>query len=236
MPVTPRHPLDALLENLDRDIDVLFEPLRRTIDEALKEQKPNVPRLKRRVTGRLGTLFGFSEEEVEAAPLGLYTRAAMTASRTLGAGGAARPAADVERTAYAYLWRYGNNLRDLLHALIDDLTRQGVGAKEGGEWLRDFLTTEGAERRKGLGATKGLYEVRRMLYNESANQYREGLQVRALRQGRLMRWLLDPAHVERDECDEKARGNLGFGPGVYPPNLLPPYPSHPHCKCRLVLV
>lgn len=54
--------------------------------------------------------------------------------------------------------------------------------------------------------------------------------------GVLVAWTLAPGHRDADECDAKARDDVGFGPGVYPPRQVPRYPSHPRCRCRLAAV
>lgn len=49
-----------------------------------------------------------------------------------------------------------------------------------------------------------------------------------------VQWRLNPAHPIDDICDYFAGVDLyGLGPGVYPKELAPVAPAHPHCKCVL---
>lgn len=77
----------------------------------------------------------------------------------------------------------------------------------------------------------------RMLIETLASEAHGEAVVRAAAARRRgVRWLLSPGHVEADECDEKARRDVGHGRGVYPPGSVPEYPSHPRCRCVLETV
>jgi hypothetical protein len=51
-----------------------------------------------------------------------------------------------------------------------------------------------------------------------------------------VQWLLAPLHEAGDDCDGYASADNGFGPGVYLPTDVPPYPVHPRCQCQLLTV
>ena len=47
-----------------------------------------------------------------------------------------------------------------------------------------------------------------------------------------VRWRLSAVHRHRDECDLKARADIGLGPGVYFKSNVP-WPDHPNGRCYL---
>ena len=52
-----------------------------------------------------------------------------------------------------------------------------------------------------------------------------------------VKWNLSRRHPEADQCDDNAAANrYGLGPGVYPPDRVPRYPSHPQDLCFLTAV
>lgn len=54
---------------------------------------------------------------------------------------------------------------------------------------------------------------------------------------RGVRWALSNRHPKQDICNEHAtRDEYGLGPGVYPPDQVPEYPSHPQELCTLAPV
>ena len=46
-------------------------------------------------------------------------------------------------------------------------------------------------------------------------------------------WSLSPRHNIFDQCDVCANINIGYGRGIYPKNLMPSIPRHPHCMCTI---
>jgi hypothetical protein len=88
------------------------------------------------------------------------------------------------------------------------------------------------------GGTDAVYAARRLVLNATRTAHGAAVVGAAAASGGryLVRWVLSPAHEDDDECDEKASANLGFGPGVYPAGAVPDFPSHPNCRCRLVVV
>jgi hypothetical protein len=49
-----------------------------------------------------------------------------------------------------------------------------------------------------------------------------------------LRVRLDSSHRKYDVCDFYANADLyGRGPGVFPKDLFPRYPFHPHCHCGI---
>ena len=54
--------------------------------------------------------------------------------------------------------------------------------------------------------------------------------------GALVRWRLSPFHRDVDICDNHARRDNGWGPGIYVASTVPRYPTHPRCACILDVV
>jgi hypothetical protein len=77
------------------------------------------------------------------------------------------------------------------------------------------------------------YAARMIARTEVAHAYHEGDRVSSQKSPVVaaMKWNLSPRHPEPDICDVYAKHDFnGMGPGVYPPELLPPLP-HPHDLC-----
>jgi hypothetical protein len=53
----------------------------------------------------------------------------------------------------------------------------------------------------------------------------------AQRDRTLLRYHVSHKHLEIDECDLLERQDVGFGPGLYPPDQFPTVPRHPRCRC-----
>ena len=233
--------IDDLMEQIDADLDLLFAPIARDIEAELTSAKPNISRIERRVTGKLGTLFGFTAEEAAASPLGIYFRGAITAARALsGEGGGSLETVEFGQSRAERLWETGKHLREMITANL----RAFAQAKPGGkitkdsvrEFFRTFLTVDGAANKIGLTGDHGLYEVRRHVSFVVREEYGVGLQVAAVRRGANIKWNLHPRHPAVDICDEHAkRDDYGLGPGVYPPGKVPQFPPHPHCLCFFTL-
>lgn len=234
--------VDDLMAQIDQDLNVLFAPVAREIELELAKPKPNLSRIERRVTGRLGALFGFTAEEAASSALGLYFRGAITAARQLsGESGGSLDTVEFGKSRAERLWETGKHLREMLIANL----RSFAGAKPGGKvtkdsvrsFFRDFLTVDGAANKLGLTGDHGLYEVRRHISFVVREEYGVGLQVAAVRRGANIKWNLHPRHPKADICDDYAkRDDFGLGPGVYPPGKVPRHPPHPHCLCHFTLV
>ena len=87
-------------------------------------------------------------------------------------------------------------------------------------------------------ARKIAYDARRIVRTEIAHSHHEADRVASLRSEVVkgIQWNLSPRHPEPDICDVYAKTDLhGMGPGVYPPEYLPPLP-HPHDLCFMTHV
>lgn len=232
--------IDDLQEQIDADLNSLFASIAREIDTGLSADKPNIPQIERRVTGKLGSLFGFTREEVKGSPLGIYFQGAISAARQIGGGGVG---GSLDTEAFGQdrattLWNTGVNLRSMIIANL----RSFVAAKPGGKvtkesvrsFFRSFLTVDGAKDKIGQTGDHGLYEVRRHLSYVVRQENAVGVKVSAIRNRGNVAWRLHPRHPKRDICDVHATADLhGLGPGVYPPQSVPRFPPHPHCICYL---
>ena len=87
-------------------------------------------------------------------------------------------------------------------------------------------------------ARKIAYDARRIVRTELAHAHHEADRVSSVRSDVVkgVKWNLSPRHPETDICDVYAFADLhGLGPGVFPPEFLPPLP-HPHCLCFMTHV
>lgn len=237
-------PLTTLLAQVDKDLDALFAPLRSDIDRYLAEAKPNVTALERRINGRLGSMFGFREADFPDSPLGRYFQGALAAAHATATGTKTLIPLDRQNqggTVTERAWAGARNLRDMLVANIkhfSGLKASGPTTKDDVRgWFTSFLTTQGSGKALGTNGDHGLYQLRRLLHTEATREYGIGIRAVALTKGQAVRWRVSAFHVDQDQCDTNATQDLhGLGPGVYPANVVPRFPNHPHCKCRLEVV
>ncbi len=73
--------------------------------------------------------------------------------------------------------------------------------------------------------------VRLVMLTETTAAHGRTMRRIARRDDELIRYTLSILHIERDSCDERARRDVGFGPGLYLPNDAPSVPEHPRCRC-----
>ncbi len=106
-----------------------------------------------------------------------------------------------------------------------------------GTWLE--RTNQGLASMEAVKrARKIAYDARRIARTEVAHAHHEADRQASLRSPVVkgLKWNLSPRHPEPDICDVYAKVDLhGLGPGVYPPEYLPPLP-HPHCLCFMTHV
>lgn len=133
------------------------------------------------------------------------------------------------------VWRTSIDVRSRVDLLLDYEISQGTSAVRIAELLEDFLTPgAGSIRTRTPYGREGSYSARRLARTEitaaagratinasQANPFVQGVQ-----------WVLSGSHPRMDPCDINARGGPN-GDGIYPPESVPPYPEHPHCKCHL---
>lgn len=85
---------------------------------------------------------------------------------------------------------------------------------------------------------KAAYRAERIARTEASRLYYESFI--AKHQGNpdvvAYQWLLSPRHRIFDQCDVCANINIGYGKGIYPKNLIPSIPRHPHCMCMIKAV
>lgn len=77
------------------------------------------------------------------------------------------------------------------------------------------------------------YHAERIAISESSFNYGQALQQNAIDDEIIgaIRFKLDPAHPETDECDGWAKADMfGLGQGIYPKNRFPVLPIHPNGK------
>jgi len=73
--------------------------------------------------------------------------------------------------------------------------------------------------------------ARTVMLTETTRAHSEAMIRAALRDEAYLKWNLSAGHSGSDACDDKAKADLGYGRGVYPPDQVPPIPSHPRCRC-----
>jgi hypothetical protein len=78
--------------------------------------------------------------------------------------------------------------------------------------------------------------ARHLMVSETITAHGHASTARALTTpGALVRWDLAPWHDDKDDCDRNAKRDVGFGPGLYPPQNVPPRP-HIGCVCLHIYV
>jgi hypothetical protein len=105
-----------------------------------------------------------------------------------------------------------------------------------GNWLQ--YATDEADLEAIKQARKIAYDARRIARTEPAHAFHEADRTMSERSPIIkgMQWNLSPRHPEPDICDVYAKHDFhGMGPGVYPPEYLPPLP-HPHDLCFMTHV
>jgi hypothetical protein len=112
--------------------------------------------------------------------------------------------------------------RDVLEAI--DAVELGAGDAH----LERKLRTAFYERMR--------YFAKRIAETELHREFsaRTALEILSDADVKYVQWRLSPMHPVEDICDYFAGVDLyGLGPGVYPKELAPVAPAHPHCKCVL---
>lgn len=104
--------------------------------------------------------------------------------------------------------------------------------KETGRMLRADRARGSWPARPGM-ASDG---ARRLLLDATSVAHGEAIMRRAERERQGVRWQTAPGHAKRDECDQKASRDDGYGRGVYRAGDVPQYPSHIRCRCTLSVV
>jgi hypothetical protein len=66
--------------------------------------------------------------------------------------------------------------------------------------------------------------ARLLMLNATSEAHTRGMRRRGRREQRLLRYTLSLKHVDRDACDENARRDVGFGPGLYLADDAPSVP------------
>lgn len=137
------------------------------------------------------------------------------------------------------IWTQDKIMRQNLHSMIEQCINQGLSAVEFSRAVEQYLlkpgpawTTKIKPSVTGRGSIK--YNALRLARTETNNAYRTahtlGAKNSAIVKG--IKWNLSRSHPKYDICDEWATQDLyGLGPGVYPPDKLPP--GHPNCLCYL---
>ena len=137
------------------------------------------------------------------------------------------------------IWKQDKVLRQNLHGMIEQCVNQGLSAVEFSRAVEQYLlkpgpawTTKITPSVTGRGSIK--YNALRLARTETNNAYRTGHALGAKNSTIVkgIKWNLSRSHPEEDICDTWATQDLyGLGPGVYPPDKLPP--GHPNCLCYL---
>lgn len=73
--------------------------------------------------------------------------------------------------------------------------------------------------------------VRGVMLWETTAAHARGMLNRADRENHYLKWNVSSAHMGHDVCDNHANRDVGFGAGVYPPEMFPSMPTHFRCRC-----
>jgi hypothetical protein len=147
------------------------------------------------------------------------------------------------------LWKQGKWVRRKIDQTITDGLRHGISAVDLADQLERFLNPDKAPttytrngkvvRRHQTNKPYGVYgssyartlartEITRVFGAATIESAKVTPGVRGVQ------WLLSASHPENDECDRIAsQDRHGLGKGVYPPDEVPRYPSHPNDICTL---
>jgi hypothetical protein len=228
--------LAAIEAEIDRDLTAFHADLARTIATALAKPKPNLATLGHTLEDLILARYGASVGEAPVSALGRYLEAQVARAFMVGYGkDLPGYAIDWARTGPA-LVQAGRDLTRMLRANLAALAAAKRGEFTAGDasaFLGNFLTVQGAAVPMVGKGSHGLYLIRRLMYREVLDAHGLGARARAKVDGRGVRWVLSPLHPKRDHCDTNAERDVGYGPGVYPPEEVPDYPDHDHCMCHL---
>lgn len=136
------------------------------------------------------------------------------------------------------IWRTSIDVRSRVDRLLSYHIARGTSAVQLADLLEPFLTSRALRQRTMTPyGTEGSYAARRLARTEItaaagratvnssiANPFVNGVQ-----------WRLSGSHRDLDICDGFANGGPN-GDGIYPPDQVPPYPSHPNELCSLLPV
>jgi len=137
------------------------------------------------------------------------------------------------------VWRAGVSTRNAIDELLDYHIRNGTAAVDIAKELEKFLKRErvGIRTKRPYGRW-GSYDARRLARTEITAALGRGVIAAALANPfvHVIEWALSPNRTgEWDcNCEENATADEhGYGPGMWPVEMVPPYPDHPHCMCSL---
>lgn len=150
------------------------------------------------------------------------------------------------------LWQQRRWLRGQIDAVLKQAIATGEDALITARKLEEFLSPEFApirtvngrlvrNQRKALVTEapgrggSGSMPARRLARTEITRAHGQGTIATARRSpfARGVKWNLSGRHPKADECDANASSDVGLGPGVYPADEVPRYPSHPQDLCTL---
>jgi hypothetical protein len=151
------------------------------------------------------------------------------------------------------VWRARQAVRDQIDQVLREALANGTDALEVADILEQFLNPAYAPVRNARGRLvrdqkpvivtsapgrggMGSFSARRLARTEISRAHGQATIETAKRTPFAVgvKWNLSGSHPKSDPCDENSRrDDYDLGPGVYPPEKVPPYPNHPQCLCNL---
>lgn len=127
------------------------------------------------------------------------------------------------------LWRNGQAARRQIDAVLRDAIRTGRSIEDTATELEQYL--DPAFQTAG----KAHYPATRLAGNETRRAHARGEHAVAMTDpaGGYLRYVLNPLHIETDECDDYASHDEGFGRGVYRSADCPLPPVHIGDRCHV---
>ena len=137
------------------------------------------------------------------------------------------------------VWQCRQSVRKQIDQVLQHAIATGEDALQTAKVLEQYLAPGERNAVKtywpGRGGM-GSYPARRLARTEVTRAHGQATLLAAAANPfvRGVRWNLSQRHPEPDECDDHASANVaGLGVGVYPPDRVPRYPSHPQDLCFL---
>ena len=245
--------LGAVQQRGHRDVDAIYDPLSLAVAAAVlaRSRDDVLPRMSiPAIVAQIGRTIDAARPALTATVDAALVRAGQAARPGEGVTPAAAPRlllASRQRVAASLTTDRAGVLRQTTALLLTGAQRElraAVIAKTVQQYFAPFFAPRrdsgGVLRREGRSgavqswpgqAGMASQHARLVMLTETSAVYNGTLIAVADRDDELLRYTLALRHTDRDLCDEWARVNTGYGPGIYRASDAPAIPNHPRCRC-----